>query len=542
MRSLIDLVLLEKRFRRFLAIGLALIATSALPRFAAQDLQIETLCDDRLSISWEAPPKAGGYQFTSVDGDGGKVTCSDSEPNCVIEGLKPGQAYSYFLDRVTSGGVVFGDPIQLKVANMGSCPEYIATSPTPPPPVDTCSHLPADIVVSGFRAFETQCRQVDSAGVGNAGLIAQGVLRAVDIWGNANAEIQVCFRQQGRLKFLDAATAPRAVSDLVAENIAGMTCGWINRAGTVALLQGSQAVTEIVAETSDSPPPPAPTGPSSTTICELVTSGRLSLRAGPSVYYARLLSMPSGARLVARARIDNWFMVNYEGQLGWASGEYLAVSPGCDSLGEAGAIILPSMIETPTPETEEAMTDTTDTKETVPETVATKPVVSVGQALAGCQLTAADILNLRAGPGLDYDIFAEIPYQSSLNAIAIAGDWFKVEYEGQAGWVIRDYVFRWGNCDAASAAASINLLPVAERVAVEAETLGATLLTGCSLRTADIINLRQGPGLEYGVIAEIPFQMNLNATARSGDWFAVEHEGVAGWVINDYVFRNGACG
>lgn len=404
-------------------------------------------------------------------------------------------------------------------------------TPTPKPPVDTCANLPADIVVSGFRAFETQCRSVGSAGVGNAGLIAQGVLGAVDVWGNANAEIRVCFRQQGRLKFLDAATAPRAVSDLAAEQVDGMTCGWITRAGTVALLPGSQPAMQTIAETSDSPPPPAETGPASTTACEVETSGFLSLRSGPSLYYSRLLSMPRGVRLVARARTDDWFMVNYEGQLGWAHAEYLAVSPGCDSLGEAGAIVLPPMIETPTP----AETTQTEPEATRSEADPAETVVSAGQALSDCLLTAGDILNLRAGPGLDYDIYAEIPNESSLNATAIAQAWFLVEYAGQGGWVNRDYVFRSGNCDAPMAA---NAAPEVTAIAVP----DASLLTDCSLRTVDIINLRQGPGLAYPVIAEIPFQTNLSATGQSGDWFMVDFAGLAGWVNHAYVFRTGACG
>ena len=73
------------------------------------------------------------------------------------------------------------------------------------------------------------------------------------------------------------------------------------------------------------------------------------------------------------------------------------------------------------------------------------------------------------------------------------------------------------------------------------ESVGQAL-TGCSLRTVAMVNLRQGPGLDYDVIVEIPYQTNLNATGRSGDWFVVEHEGMAGWVNNTYVFRTGACG
>ena len=319
-------------------------------------------------------------------------------------------------------------------------------TPTPRPPVDTCSQLPADIVVSGYRPFSTQCRRVGAAGVGNAELIAQGVVDAVDVWSNVNAEMQVCFRQEGRLKFLDAATAPRAVSDLPTETFEGMTCGRIDRAGTVVLLQGNPTVVIV----SDEVPPAAPvneepaalaeTGPASTTDCQLATtvSRYLSLRGGPSISYARILTMPRGTRLVAKARIGDWYMVDYERQLGWASGTYLEASPDCAGLGDEGAIILPPTIEQPASEAEAP--DETN------EPAQTGTTEYGGQPLSNCQLRAGDIINLRERPGVDNPVLAEIPYRTVVTALERWDDWFRVEYLEQTGWVNIGFVFRSGAC------------------------------------------------------------------------------------------------
>ena len=149
------------------------------------------------------------------------------------------------------------------------------------PPKVTCPTLPSSILVKPDSPH-TQCRQVGAAGVGDAKLIAQGIVDAVDVYGWVDVPMQVCFRSQGRLKFLDASTAPRTVSDLAVERIDGMTCGQIDRVGTVVLLPGGDSAQETAVVASDSPPAPAATGPSSTTSCELETTGYLSLRAGPS--------------------------------------------------------------------------------------------------------------------------------------------------------------------------------------------------------------------------------------------------------------------
>ncbi len=521
------LAFLAKSSRIWLLLGLVLIAINALPPVEAQNLEVERMCDNRLSISWSGP---GGYQFFPIGEGGGDVRCSEDEPNCVISGLNPGQDYGYYVDRVTSRGLEYGGEVNFRGAKTGSCPEWIAVTPTPPPPVDTCSHLPDDIVVRGFSPFSTQCQQVSNAGVGNPELIAQGILHAVDVWGNVNDEIQVCFRNQGRLKFLDAATAPRAVSDLVAEHIAGMICGQIRRAGTVVLLQGGQAAMATAAETRDSPPSLTQTGPSSTTSCQVETTARLSLRAGPSVYYARLLSMPRGARLVARARNGDWFMANYDGQLGWAYGGHLAISPGCDALGE--------------------------TRDSPPSLTQTGP-----SSTTSCQVETTARLSLRAGPSVYYARLLSMPRGTRLVARAQNGDWFMANYDGQLGWANRGHLAVSPGCDALGETDVIILPPMLETPTLEAEaaqtdtneTMSETdsteilesvgqALTGCSLRTVAMVNLRQGPGLDYDVIVEIPYQTNLNATGRSGDWFVVEHEGMAGWVNNTYVFRTGACG
>jgi len=415
-------------------------------------------------------------------------------------------------------------------------------TPTPRPPVDTCGQLPADIIVSGHRQFTTQCQRLGAGGVGHDALVAQGILDALDVWAKVDAEVRVCFRRHGILKFLDAATAPRRVSDLAAEYIDGLTCGRINRVGTVVLLPGG-APQVTTAETSNGESQLTATSVGSTTSCELETNARLSLRAGPSVYYSRLLSMPRGSGFVARARIGDWYMVNYKGQWGWSSAEHMTASPACDALDDERALILPPLVDTPVPEAEASMADT---EETMPD--ADTP------AMSGCKLTTVSIINLRAGPGLEYEVLAEIPYQTSLSATAESDDWFKVAYMSQAGWERREYIMRWGSCHVFGDESEMLPAPTPEPSAPEAQEVMAPEtvmeltfeavrpLTDCNLRSGDIINLRAGPGLEYAVIAEIPNETILMTTARTRDWFKVEHEAAVGWVHIDYVFRNGACG
>ncbi|MEW6580552.1 MAG: hypothetical protein AB1435_15345 [Chloroflexota bacterium] len=83
-----------------------------------------------------------------------------------------------------------------------------------------------------------------AAAIGNADVLAQGVIQAVDVFGMAggtgfvafNNPIEVCLQGSGRFLFLNAATAPRALSQLPAVSEGGYTCASVPSAGTVVLV------------------------------------------------------------------------------------------------------------------------------------------------------------------------------------------------------------------------------------------------------------------------------------------------------------------
>lgn len=122
-------------------------------------------------------------------------------------------------------------------------PGTVVLMPPPPPSEMPCGSLPASIVVSN-RHPDTRCQQVSGAGIGNAELVAGGSIDAVDLWNHVQAGTQVCFAAAGgSIHFLDAATSPRARSQLEAFSADGMLCATIDRTGTVVLMPGAAPAT-----------------------------------------------------------------------------------------------------------------------------------------------------------------------------------------------------------------------------------------------------------------------------------------------------------
>ena len=57
-----------------------------------------------------------------------------------------------------------------------------------------------------------------------------------------------------------------------------------------------------------------------------------------------------------------------------------------------------------------------------------------------CMVTTLAILNLREGPGTNYDILRPIPYDVTLSAFHREGIWFEVDYLGLRGWLSGQYL------------------------------------------------------------------------------------------------------
>jgi predicted outer membrane repeat protein len=80
---------------------------------------------------------------------------------------------------------------------------------------------------------------VNGGQIGNAEVLARGVIAAIDVFspdGSPIAGTRICLRGTGILLFLDGRTSPRALEVLEAVQDAGMTCGVLPAAGTVVLV------------------------------------------------------------------------------------------------------------------------------------------------------------------------------------------------------------------------------------------------------------------------------------------------------------------
>ncbi len=318
--------------------------------------------------------------------------------------------------------------------------------PTVKPKVFTCLTLPASIsVVSDSPGI--QCQQVSGPAIGNASVIAAAPLNAVDVWGNQNLTADVCLTGHGRLVFLDATTTPRALSDLPHSIRGEFTCAQISGPGTVVLLPAILGEPAPAVETPVETPTQTFANPlliadsvgdmTPLEDCEVTPRIDLFLRVTPAGNALGLVY--ADIPYTALGRTANWFKIERGAREGWISAYLVNQRGDC----ERGIPVV----------TGAADRDPADEPASAVETPAEAgpdptPIADLGDdmtPLEDCVVTPRIDLFFRATPAGNIlgMVFTDIPYA----ALGRTANWFKIERDGDAGWISARLVNQLGDCD-----------------------------------------------------------------------------------------------
>ena len=198
-------------------------------------------------------------------------------------------------------------------------PAKATTSREPEPRIPTCSALAPEILVADLTGH-TECQRIGAAGVGRTDLIAAGIVDAVDVWSWVGQGTEVCFLAKGAaMVFVDSDSLPRRAALLPFGERAGYSCAKIPNRGSLVLLR---SVPSGMSQ--------ARSGPASAqtlTDCHVTLKARLNLRESPGDAVLRVL--PARVRLTALERTSNWILVDYHGERGWVSTDYVTPDGEC---------------------------------------------------------------------------------------------------------------------------------------------------------------------------------------------------------------------
>ncbi|MDN7244604.1 D-alanyl-D-alanine carboxypeptidase family protein [Planococcus shenhongbingii] len=111
-------------------------------------------------------------------------------------------------------------------------------------------------------------------------------------------------------------------------------------------------------------------------------------------------------------------------------------------------------------------------------------------------------LNLRTGASAEHDAAAIIPKGKHVQVLSKSGSWYEVRYGSKTGYVNSAFLKKAGKPE-----------PVLETYAA-----------------VENLNLREGAGMEYGIITEIPKGEKVTYLSKNGKWFKVSYGIHTGYV------------
>lgn len=192
------------------------------------------------------------------------------------------------------------------------------------------------------------------------------------------------------------------------------------------------------------------------------------------------------------------------------------------------ALVIPAMAQDVSPTPAPA-----DTAATTPE--ATPAPLA---ATTGLFVTSQFRVNVRSGPGTEYTILGKLTPADSVDITGqnADGNWWRVNFNGQEGWVFGDVVEVIGTVDN---------VPVVEPGATAVLRSGQTASSDTTNPSGDVLimtrfntNLRSEPSANVDVLGIIPFNTELRAEARTlnSNWVMVTFDDQSGWLFAPILF------
>ena len=228
----------------------------------------------------------------------------------------------------------------------------------------------------------------------------------------------------------------------------------------------------------------------------------LNVRQGPGLHYAVVTTVPRGtqANIYGRDTSDDWFQVEIQGIAGrvWIYQDLTTVQGSLTTV---------------------PFVSPTDTG----------PIGSpVDAPLA---ITKPNVLNVRSGPGLNYQVLTTVPSGTQGRIIGVSPDyqWYRVVLGvlSQPAWVYASLTTVTGSL------ATVKVYTLAE--------IDGGLSVICdrpfALTTPYVLNVRGGPGIEYDILTTVPrgTRAEIVGIGPQNQWLYVELDALTepAWIFKD---------
>lgn len=145
-------------------------------------------------------------------------------------------------------------------------------------------------------------------------------------------------------------------------------------------------------------------------------------------------------------------------------------------------------------------------------------------------------INMRSGPGVNYDVKAKFPYGSYLDYKSTSNGWYEASYNGVTGWVSGGTAFtQRGSGPDNGAQVPVNPAPSSDSVCslpirLQIGGIGRSTYSG-----TDLLNLRSGAGTSYSILDKLKDGDQFSVSdgpycAEDMNWWHVMFNGTPGYL------------
>lgn len=146
-------------------------------------------------------------------------------------------------------------------------------------------------------------------------------------------------------------------------------------------------------------------------------------------------------------------------------------------------------------------------------------------------------LNMRSQPTTASTILMKIPEGAEVQVIESNGSWASVTYDGISGYCSMDYLVPAEETETTATSATTTAVTTTTAAtsteALSEEYAGEYIVSA----GGSYLNMREGRGTSYSIVAQIPDGSSVTVTAADESWAAVTWDGNSGYCSMDYLVK-----
>lgn len=220
-----------------------------------------------------------------------------------------------------------------------------------------------------------------------------------------------------------------------------------------------------------------------TTVSGTVTATALNVRSGPSTSYSVIGQLSKGSSVKIVGKTDGWLKINYKTSYGYVSGSY--VSSIYNEAKTEGYVI-------------------------------------------GC-----NFLNVRSGPGTQYDKKGSLANGTKVQIISTTAGWCKIIYKGSYAYVSASYVSNSPSENPGNTGGNNSSNGNNTSNNTQGSTQPSVKKTGTV--TANILNVRKGPSTSSTILGKLEKNNTVQIVDETQGWYKIIYKNDYAFVSKDYI-------